>query len=418
MKREKLFEAIGAVKDKYLKRSEKRHVPLVNYSGWIACAACICIAVAAVLLMPEPTENVIVNEHNVINQTVLSPQLGLPSDEGATGDNVLSTIDSGTFFSINGMGFEAYSEQDVLVNLSFEPANAYTTPETLPIFKNKSYNPYWLSYGLNEYELHELVWDVLAGLGVDPFGKDLTKFEKVRASDSPRDPRGSLIPDDALLSIKLTAGFGTITVEANGFVEIMYTGGLELPEEYSIKNDPDEAMAYLTEQYSALLDFESATVVISEAARESGNISSAIVYDGAGDKTEVLLNRKYESAQFYFDDSGKLTMIRINNLLSVAECMGYYNTITADEAKALLLDGYYYSSYKGEPILDEEHIRGVELTYRTSDAEQVRIPFYRFYIELPPNEYSGEISYAAYYVPAIELEYIKTEYTPDFSFNN
>ena len=397
-------------------RSDKRRVPLVSYSGWIACAACICIAVTAVLLMPEPTENVIVNEHNVINQTVLSPQLGLPSDVGAMGDNVLSTIDSGTFFSINGMGFEGYDEFAMNEKLKFNPIETADVPDSLPVFKNLSYNPYYASYGLDERALLSEVWNVLAALDVDIFGKDLTGIKKERFSDTNRDPRGFLIPDDTVLSVTLTTGFGSIKVYADGLVEVQYTDGISLPEEYSIKDDADTAVMYICGMYEKLLDFNSPVINISEKLYESGISSSVTVYDGAGGVTEKLLSYVYRYAQFYFDADGKLTMIRLFDETKVNEMVGYYSTVSAEDAKALLLDGIYYTTHSGKATIDEAHIRGVELTYRTSDAEQVRIPFYRFYIELPPNEYSGEISYAAYYVPAIELGYIN--YTPDFSFNN
>ncbi len=410
MRSNKLFEAIGGAKDKYLKRSEKNRIPTVSYAGWIACAACICIvALGVILYKPDTAQEVI------INQTVLSPQLGLPSADQSGNESGLATLDSGTFFGIEGMGFEAYDSYDLANYLRMGCTNADSIPDTMPVFKNLSYNPYSLAYGLDERELMELTWDVLAGLGVDPFAKDLTKFEKERASDSPRDPRGSLIPDDAVIKIRLTAGFGYITVNADGFIEISYTDGVALPAEYSIKTDPETAMTYLAEQYSALLDFDLPVIEISEKRLESGIPHSLVIYDGAGNMTQQLLNYTYEYARFYFDSDGNLTMIRINNQLSVAEHMGYYPTISATEAKAQLLEGRYYTSYMGEDILAEENIAGVSLAYRTSDVERIWVPFYRFYIEIPDQD---ETSYAAFYVPAIELDYIKTTYTPDFSFNN
>jgi len=151
---------------------------------------------------------------------------------------------------------------------------------------------------------------------------------------------------------------------------------------------------------------------------DSGISSSITVYDNNENLTEDLLNYIYEKSQFIFNDDGSLSMIRINNLRSVAECIGQYPTISAEEAEKLLLSGTHYSTYSGEVEITADAIRGVELTYRTSDVERMWLPFYRFYVEMPPNEYTGKIAYAAYYVPAIEHEYIKTEYSPDFSFNN
>jgi len=395
MKANKLFEAIGGAKDKYLEKSERRRLPFVSYSGWIACAACICIAVISVMLFKPETIDV------------------------AEPDNIkLESISSNSIFSIEGMGFEAHDEFSMNEKLKYAPIDVAKTPATLPVFKNLSYNPYTLPYGLDEGELMELVWDVLEGLGIDPFAKDLTNFDKTRVSDTRGDPRGFLLPDDSVLQIRLTASFGFITVYADGTVEIQYTNGIALPEEYSIKDEPRLAMEYLCKEYSALLDYDNPKIIISEKLLDSGISSSITVYDNNENLTEDLLNYIYEKSQFIFNDDGSLSMIRINNLRSVAECIGQYPTISAEEAEKLLLSGTHYSTYSGEVEITADAIRGVELTYRTSDVERMWLPFYRFYVEMPPNEYTGKIAYAAYYVPAIEHEYIKTEYSPDFSFNN
>jgi len=222
MKANKLFEAIGGAKDKYLEKSERRRLPFVSYSGWIACAACICIAVISVMLFKPETIDV------------------------AEPDNIkLESISSNSIFSIEGMGFEAHDEFSMNEKLKYAPIDVAKTPATLPVFKNLSYNPYTLPYGLDEGELMELVWDVLEGLGIDPFAKDLTNFDKTRVSDTRGDPRGFLLPDDSVLQIRLTASFGFITVYADGTVEIQYTNGIALPEEYSIKDEPRLAMEYL-----------------------------------------------------------------------------------------------------------------------------------------------------------------------------
>lgn len=66
-----------------------------------------------------------------------------------------------------------------------------------------------------------------------------------------------------------------------------------------------------------------------------------------------------------------------------------------------------------------EYIAKAELVYRSGPLEEMLIPYYRFYVLLPEEELSGEglKSYGAYYVPAIEDEYIENMPVYDGHFN-
>jgi hypothetical protein len=65
-----------------------------------------------------------------------------------------------------------------------------------------------------------------------------------------------------------------------------------------------------------------------------------------------------------------------------------------------------------------EYVAKVELVYRTGGTEQYFMPYYRFYVELPDMEReNGLKTYGAYYVPAVEGEYISNMPVWDGRFN-
>lgn len=63
------------------------------------------------------------------------------------------------------------------------------------------------------------------------------------------------------------------------------------------------------------------------------------------------------------------------------------------------------------------YIAKVELIYRTGASEQYYMPYYRFYVEIPELEEDGLKTYGAYYVPAIESQYITNMPLWDGAFN-
>ena len=58
-------------------------------------------------------------------------------------------------------------------------------------------------------------------------------------------------------------------------------------------------------------------------------------------------------------------------------------------------------------ITDVEGVDKVELVYRNSRTEEVFLPYYRFYVALPEEQVGdGLITYGAYYVPAVQEDYL------------
>lgn len=55
--------------------------------------------------------------------------------------------------------------------------------------------------------------------------------------------------------------------------------------------------------------------------------------------------------------------------------------------------------------------------YNTGEREEYFMPYYRFYVELPEEKRAGLNNYGAYYVPAVEKEYLTNMPVWDGSFN-
>lgn len=389
MKSTDIFEAIGGAKEKYLAASEKFRKSFSRYAGWIACAACLCIAVICFTLFRPQTPSEIVNP----SVTVQTPSTKLNSSD---------------IFAIDAMGYEAYKAYNISQVKSGSPGAECDTPETLPIFSNRSYNPYISSYGLSETKMLSIVYDVLDFFEIEIYSKTFTGIKKHFFSDSNRDPRGFLIPDNTITRIELTVEFGKIEVDASGTVTIQFDKAPAFSDEYNMNTNPEETLLHSAEMFKGLLKFEKPSIAVQESYNNLGELTRKYkVYDSAGDITEQLLNFTCEYAEFIFDSDGYMTKLRIYNNLSIAEELGHYPTISSEEAKALLIDGKYYSSYMENSFPGEEYIARVELSYRTSHLEKIWVPYYKFYVELPEKEKEdGLKTYAAYYVPAIDPEYI------------
>ena len=72
----------------------------------------------------------------------------------------------------------------------------------------------------------------------------------------------------------------------------------------------------------------------------------------------------------------------------------------------MLLDGGYITTVPYE-IPGKKYISKIELIYRGSIGENIWMPYYRFLVEIPELEQeNGLKNFGAYYVPAIEMEYI------------
>jgi hypothetical protein len=127
-------------------------------------------------------------------------------------------------------------------------------------------------------------------------------------------------------------------------------------------------------------------------------------YEADGDLTEQIVNYSFKNVRFYGNEDGLLSGINIHQY-DLSQKIGDYPVISLDEAKELLVAGYYYGgnapNYWSGPgefpksyFLGLEYVQKVELLYLPDDSHNIYLPFYAFYVD------------SCYYVPAIAPQYI------------
>ena len=200
-------------------------------------------------------------------------------------------------------------------------------------------------------------------------------------------------------------------------VEVFLNPTWEIPEEYRItgyRSTYEEAYSlaeYLLSTYPELIPLENPTINI--WGGDYGNSGTDYwqdydigYYETTEDETQNILNYNFNQIRFYSNDEGNLWIYRAGQI-DIRDMLGYYPIISADEAQKLLCKGYYGTNVP-EDFPGEKYIAKKELIYRNDIMQDIYIPYYEFYVELP-EEYArnGQTCYGLYYVPAIEGKYIE-----------
>lgn len=373
-----LYHAINKVDDDILERSEttkRGH----NWLKWAAMAACLGLVIGGGIFWKNS------------RQTGPGGLLMLHIQDNTQG----------------GMGFEGVLCYDIDEIDNGNPWREDMVFSTLPVFENLAYHSAGEPVGLKESSILERLEAACAALGLENAERE---YERNGAK---------------VISITAEASGMAVTVGANGEVTVNFKDGLALPEQLNFtwhdtsRHEAEEVMAYFIQKFSQLIRFEEPEIVLSgdyimwnDYDQEGNYITEVrfdreyILYEGAGDETEDLLNYKMQFVQFYPDDEGRLSIIRIHDALSCANKLGDYPIITAAEAWDCLLEGNYITGVPYE-IEDETLIKKEELVYRSSVLEKTLMPYYRFYVELPEmRRENGPTDFGAYYVPAVKPEYI------------
>lgn len=389
MKANDLLDMIGNTDDSMIEEAKKRKRPVISrWAKWVAAAACLCLIVGGLVAITRPAGT----PPGISGEL---PQIVIPKYES------------------DGMGFEGlmYYSAEELENGN--PWREDMALDTLPVFRNGSYDPSGagVPLGLNEAEMIAELESAAKMLGLEILD---TKVE----TNTTKSEDDTIIPGDTVYSIRATTGRGNLKVYADGSLVYDLPSGYELPDAYHFTysntsdSEAEAVMAYLTERYSSFLNFDHPEIVLQGDYTFSGDyIRRYLVYDSGTDMTERILNYNFRVAQFVPDDSGNLMLIRLSDGLRMGEKLGDYPLISLAEAKEKLLDGQYQTSV---PLAmpGEKYIAKVELVYRSGSREETLLPYYRFYVELQDadgwqmTQSNGLKTYGAYYVPAIQDDYI------------
>lgn len=387
MKSERILYALTGVRDDFVEQARPGQVkPARAWLKYAAAAACLCL--------------------------VLAGALALGTDRsGPSAADGLPLIDLPEL-GFGAMGFEGYMYYDASEIENGNPWREDMVFETMPVFKNGAYDAggAGVPRGLDRDGTMLLLEKTAQALGT---GILETMTEK---------------ESGAVAYIAVRTEKGTLRAYANGDINYdlwsKYPWNLEyglepieLPEQYSFTHHDTateqalETMEYLTKVYANFLGFGEPAFVVSGDYDIYGRYRRGYeVYDASGDDLQDILNYTFCYASFGPDDDGRLSTIWLRDGLSLLEKIGDYPIISVDEARERLLAGQYQTSVPYD-MPGEEYIAKVELMYRNSRLEEICLPYYRFYVELPDDENLnaqklGLKTFGAYYVPAIESEYI------------
>lgn len=384
MNAKKFSDAMSELDSKYVDEAlnYKKKAKKPRWIKWGAMVACVVVAILAGVRVIAPEKDGL-------------QMLTIPDIES------------------NAMGFESWLGYDISQWDDGNPWSESMEFSVLPVYRNGSYDSTGKPVGLSQADMKQRLETAIVALDLDSYNIE-TEQEYLTAST------------DEL----------QICVYADGIIEVWFENGRTLPEKYSFTlfdttdAEAEQVLEYLSQEYSELIGLSepkkvlSGSYIIWNDYDEAGNYITEprfereyVLYDSAGDELEDILNYNFNCVQFYPDDHGNLSLIRIYSGLSCAEKMGDYPIISTDEAYELLLEEHYITSVP-YAITDTDLICRVELVYRNSRTEKTFLPYYRFYIELPEmRRENGLTDYGAYYVPAIQEAYIRNMPLWDGSIN-
>ncbi len=397
MKAEDISKAMNGIDEDFIESANETRKPKAKTNAWIkwvsaAAAIAIIAFIGAKAITPEiePEQNDFPIGEVGGSETVYGARLP-----------ILEYTES----DMTAYGFEGYMAYDISELENGNPWNEKMVFEALPVYRNNSFNEIGIAYpGIGEEAMLKKLNDLTGG--------EHGEIEYTYIGDY---TSGTGISDDFVTSIEADFGEITIELQSNGGVVAKYNGfeGVELPEGYSFtysstsEGEAYKTIAYLYENYGEIIGLAEATFVTSKEYNFSGEeIRSYNIYDFSGDIINDMLNFSFNEIQLAPNDEGKLMLIRINDKLSCAEKIGDYPIISPDEAKDMLIEGGYITTVPCE-MPGEKYIANIELIYRSGIGENIWMPYYRFLVELPEMaQENGLKNFGAYYVPAVEAEYI------------
>ena len=375
----------------------------ISWVKWGVVAACFCLVVTSAVVMPGMLNSPFPPDSNPeTSNTVKLTPITIPNqNEG-------------------GFGFEGYMYYDISELNNENPWNESMNISFLPVYKNGAYDESGAGVpkGMSEAEMMEKLNFIAASLNL-----------KILSTEVVADGFIEINGNSVATNIHAKTNNGTIYVEADGNAVYFLPGeGLVLPDSYNFTHsettdsEAENILSYFIGIYGNLLNFKNPKAVSSGSYNIHGEfMRDYMVYDAADSDLKSILNYNFHSVKFLPNTEGYLIAIEIRDCLSLAEKIGDYPIISAAEATERLISGDYLTSVPVE-FPGAESIGKIELVYRTGRLEEMLLPYYRFYVQLPDEinrsaAKKGLKTYGAYYVPAIADEYIADMPIYDGSFN-
>lgn len=344
-------------------------------------------------------------------------------------DPSLPTIPAGAGRSAGGMGFEGYLAYDISELENGGPWRLGDVVDTLPVYRNPlTYDEFHIAQGVDFDKMRALLLEAAAGLGLDPAQLEINDNAPSEAEQAAMREKfesvGEEVPEGYFDPTSLTAKADGVELEidADLVLTVCFEPTRPLPEGCALSPGASRAAVEaagkaVLAQYGALIGYEAPTVALDAGDRNiyGEQTYDLHIYDASDDAARRLENYWLDYWNFYADDSGGLWLAR-RWLSDRSEKLGDYPIIAPAEAWRLLQNGNYLTTVP-EGVPEGAAPARVDLVYRHESSAQVFMPYYRFLIELPDMARDGLKNYGAYYVPAVQSEYLDGLPVWDGSFN-
>ncbi len=402
MRGKDLYEKITDIDDDIILdtgNASKSRKPI--YIKWIAAAACFAIIISVVSLFG--------------NKVPTDPNLPMLT---------LNTEFSGA------MGYEGYMAHDITDLTNENPWNEDIKLSHLPVIKNKlTYNEMQKAEDPDYNLMEKLVKETAQSLGMNikstPITNDVPDEETLKIITEKYTRGGGEVPKGYFDISRLFIEDENYKVEVDTSytVKVDFKLPVKLPSEYNFIHyatyeETYNVAEYLREEYAEFIGMKNPVINISGGgfniyAEQSYSIS---FYEESSDNVQSILNYHFNTVEFYCDDDGALFLAR-KYYTDLSDVVGEYPIIDTKEALTLLENGNYITTVPQE-FEGVGYVKKIELVYRTSATEKLFMPYYRFYVELPNMKHKNGLNdYGAYYVPAVEGQYIENMPVWDGSFN-
>ena len=418
MNKEDLFRSIGLLPDDLVLEADGP-VPAKRtyWRRWGTLAVCAAIALLLIyqLLGMPGIENT-----NLAGQSVQDQQTaGAEIEAGADSEQEkLAPVTLG--WNTSGFGFEgimAYTAAELENNCPWTEGESELT--SLPVYRNqnKVLADGAVQFGLDEEEMRQYLRELAGALGyevgeieISPSEEQVQKYRE-RLEEQGRDPDTD--PNYEInvrpYSATASAAGAEFQVSTTGEFTMTLQQPIMLPEEYrlsqnSTANAAERTALYLAQQYAGALGVEDPQPQVSIDYSATGEKKISLKVRSGSDTVRQLLEYSFGGLEFYLNEAGEYTGLRLWGTQPVGESLGEYPIITDAQAADLLAQGRCYTSVT-EPFPGIEYLAQVELVYR--EGISAVVPYYRFWVELPTLEQeNGLHTYGAYYVPAVAEEYL------------
>lgn len=380
------------------------------YLAGICFVLLICIKTGVSLSKPLPEISKIPVQ-TLPDETDKALERTLPSE---TADLPLLTITEDTG---EGMGFEGYLAYDISELVNANPWNEDMEIAALPVYQNPIvYKDFCVMSGADFGKMEEFLLEIAERLGMETDNLVITddapneeEQEAIRRKAEGNLPEGYFNPRRLITEAEGIR----IEVDVTMSAKLEFDPAIALPDQYHFEEQSYEnivsAAKYLQEEFKDLIGMENPQTDIYDGDYNIyGQQSYGLAFfDKGGTDEENLINYNFNRISFVANEEGGLWIVRIRRP-DLSKKAGDYPVINVRQAKELLLNGKYITSVPYE-FPGESYIAKAELVYRTGEAEQYYVPYYRFYVEIPEEKGragEGMKTYGAYYVPAVESTYI------------